>query len=139
MPIGSKASKKLWHPIFNVKKVMETKTPVQIIETTIGNWEVEVAAGEVWMTRSEIARVFGVFVAAVDANIRAIYRSGSLSEYRTHREMKHVDLYNLEMIAALAFRLRSPQSEAFRRWLLRRPQFPTIVVRIAGQKYPGVN
>lgn len=118
---------------------METKTPVQIIETTIGNWEVEVAAGEVWMTRSEIARVFGVFVAAVDANIRAIYRSGSLSEYRTHREMKHVDLYNLEMIAALAFRLRSPQSEAFRRWLLRRPQFPTIVVRIAGQKYPGVN
>ena len=118
---------------------METKTPVQIIETTIGNWEVEVATGEVWMTRSEIARVFGVFVAAVHANIRAIYRSGSLSEYRTHREMKHVDLYNLEMIAALAFRLRSPQSEAFRQWLLRRSQFPTIVVRGARQECPGVN
>ncbi len=118
---------------------METKTPIQIIETTPGNWEIEVAFGEVWMTRSEIACVFGVFVAAVDANIRAIYRSGSLSEYRTHREMKHVDLYNLEMIAALAFRLRSPQSEAFRQWLLRRSQFPTIVIRIAGQKCSIVN
>ena len=37
---------------------METKTSIQIIETTIGNWEVEVESGEVWMTRSEIARVF---------------------------------------------------------------------------------
>ena len=118
---------------------METKTPIQIIETTIGNWKVDVESGEVWLTRSEIARVFGVFVAAVHANIRAIYRSGSLSEYRTHREMKHVDLYNLEMIAALAFRLRSPQSEAFRRWLLRRPQFPTIVVRVADQECPIIN
>ena len=51
---------------------METKTSIQIIETTIGNWEVEVESGEVWMTRSEIARVFGVFVAAVHANPRAI-------------------------------------------------------------------
>lgn len=59
---------------------METKTPIQIIETTPGNWGIEVVSGEVWMTRSEIARVFGVFVAAVDANIRAIYRSGSLSD-----------------------------------------------------------
>ena len=118
---------------------METKPPIQIIETTIGDWKVKVASGEVWMTRSEIARVYGVFVAAVDANIRAIYRSGSLSDYRTHLEMKHVDLYNLEMIAALAFRLRSPQSEAFRRWLLRRSQFPTIVIRIAGQKCSIVN
>ena len=109
---------------------METKTPVQIIETTIGNWEVEVAAGEVWMTRSEIARVFGVFVAAVHANIRAIYRSGSLSEYRTHREMKHVDLYNLEMIAALSFRVGSMESEAFRKWLLYRPQQKMIVMQV---------
>lgn len=54
---------------------METKPSIQIIETTIGNWEVEVAAGEVWMTRSEIACVLGVFVAAVHANIRAIYRT----------------------------------------------------------------
>ena len=33
------------------------------------------AGGEVWLTQGEIARLFGVFEAAVRANIRAIYRS----------------------------------------------------------------
>ena len=95
--------------------------------------------GTVWMTQSEIARLFGVFVAAISSNIRAIYKDKRMDEFHTHQMSGYVDLYNLEMIAALAFRLRSPQSEAFRRWLLRRPQFPTIVVRVADQECPIIN
>ena len=83
------------------------------------------AGGEVWLTQSEIARLFGVFEAAVRANIRAIYRSEALRRGRTQRIVHGVELYSLEMIAALAFRLRSLESEAFRRWLLR-PAGPEI-------------
>lgn len=90
------------------------------------------AGGEVWLTQSEIARLFGVFEAAVRANIRAIYRSEALRRGRTLRIVHGVELYSLEMIAALAFRLRSLESEAFRRWLLR-PAGPEIrLVAIAG-------
>ena len=92
------------------------------------------AGGEVWLTQSEIARLFGVFEAAVRANIRAIYRSEALRRGRTLRIVHGVELYSLEMIAALAFRLRSLESEAFRRWLLR-PAGPEIrLVAIAGEE-----
>ena len=87
------------------------------------------AGGEVWLTQSEIARLFGVFEAAVRANIRAIYRSEALRRGRTLRIV-----HGVEMIAALAFRLRSLESEAFRRWLLR-PAGPEIrLVAIAGEE-----
>lgn len=92
------------------------------------------AGGEVWLTQLEIARLFGVFEAAVRANIRAIYRSETLRRGRTLRIVHGVELYSLEMIAALAFRLRSLESEAFRRWLLR-PAGPEIrLVAIAGEE-----
>lgn len=92
------------------------------------------AGGEVWLTQSEIARLFGVFEAAVRANIKAIYRSEALRRGRTLRIVHGVELYSLEMIAALAFRLRSLESEAFRRWLLR-PAGPEIrLVAIAGEE-----
>ena len=90
--------------------------------------------GEVWLTQSEIARLFGVFEAAVRANIRAIYRSEALRMGRTQRIVYGVEFYNLEMIAALSFRLRSLESEAFRRWLLR-PAGPEIrLVAITGEE-----
>lgn len=66
------------------------------------------AGGEVWLAQPEIARLFGVFEAAVRANIRAIYRSEALRRGPTQRIVHGVEFYNLEMIAALAFR----------RWLL---------------------
>lgn len=89
--------------------------------------------GEVWLTRSEIARLFGVFEAAVRANIRAIYRSEALRMGRTQRIVYGVEFYNLEMIAALSFRLRSLESEAFRRWLLRPTAQRLLLVEFPGE------
>ena len=86
--------------------------------------------GTVWMTQSEIARLFGVFVAAISSNIRSIYKSKQVNEYYTHRISGHADLYNLEIIAALSFRVRSMESEAFRKWLLYRPQQKMIVMQV---------
>lgn len=91
--------------------------------------------GSVWLTQSEIARLFDVFVAAVSANIRAIYKSGALKDYETQWNRStpnggFTELYNMEMIAALAFRVRSHNSQVFRRWLTHRPQPKTVLIRI---------
>lgn len=84
----------------------------------------------VWMTETEIARLFGVFPAAIRSNIRAIYKDKRMNEYRTHQITGRGDLYSLEMIAALSFRVRTMESEAFREWLLYRPQHKMVVMQI---------
>jgi hypothetical protein len=75
------------------------------------------------MTQHEIAGLFGVFVSAVGANIRSIFKSEILDERRMRRTIKHrngneTTLYNLEMITALAFRLTSRNADIFRRWIV---------------------
>ena len=93
--------------------------------------------GTVWMTQSEIARLFGVLVAAISSKIRSIYMSKQVIECYTHRISGHEDLYNLEIIAALSFRVRSMESEAFRKWLLYRPQHKMVVMQVdANDQYP---
>lgn len=84
--------------------------------------------GTVWMTETEIARLFGAFPVAIRSNIRAIYKDKRMNEYRTHQITGRGDLYNLEMIAALSFRVRTMESEAFRKWLLYRPQHKMVVM-----------
>ena len=86
--------------------------------------------GTVWMTETEIARLFGVFPVAIRSNIRAIYKDKRMNEYRTHQITGRGDLYSLEMIAALSFRVRTMESEAFREWLLYRPQHKMVVMQI---------
>ena len=104
---------------------------------TIENGQVTIRpiTNGVWLTQSQIADLFGVFTAAVNANIRAIHKSGILHEDRvirhTHcRNGNIVERYNLEMITALAFRLKSEKAEAFRRWIVERATTPAIVWKV---------
>lgn len=93
----------------------------------------------IWLTQAQIADLFGVFTAAVNANIRAILKSGVLYEDHVIRRTRCrngniVERYNLEMITALAFRLKSENAEVFRRWIVERATTPAIV-----WKMPTVN
>ena len=86
----------------------------------------------VWLTQSQIADLFGVFTAAVSANIRAIRKRGVLHEEHVCRRTRCrdgniVERYSLEMVAALAFRLKSENAEVFRRWIIERAMTPAIV------------
>jgi hypothetical protein len=81
--------------------------------------------GNVWLSEWQIAELFGVFVAKVSSNIRSIFKSEVLRESdvsycENYSNGGSVDLYNLEMIAALAFRIKSKNSEIFRSWLMKR-------------------
>ena len=69
---------------------------------------VTVPTAPVWMTQFEIADLFGVFSCDIRKAIRAIYKNKELSETYTMKYIKQTDgisydVYNLEMIIAIAF------------------------------------
>ena len=113
---------------------------------TIENGRVTIrpATNGVWLTQSQIADLFGVFTAAVNANIRAIRKSGVLDKEhicrRTRcRDGNIVEQYSLEMVAALAFRLKSENAEAVRRWIVERATTPAIVWKMPTSKDKVLN
>lgn len=101
---------------------------------TIENGRVTIrsSAKGIWLAQSQIADLFGVFTSAVNANIRAILKSGILQEDSVFRRTRcHngnlVERYDLEMITALAFRLKSENAEIFRKWIIERTTTPEII------------
>ena len=101
---------------------------------TIENGRVTIrpTANGVWLTQNQIADLFGVFSAAVSANIRAMLKSGVWDDTHVIRRTRCrngniVERYSLEMITALAFRLKSENAEVFRRWIIERATTPAIV------------
>jgi hypothetical protein len=82
------------------------------------------ANGTVWLTKHQIADLFGVFISKVGNNIKAILKAGLLDEDMVCQQYRYqngnvTELYNLEMITALAFRIRSNKADLFRQWLMK--------------------
>lgn len=79
--------------------------------------------GEVWMTQHQIANLFECFVSKVNSNIRSILKSGVLWESDVCRTNHYnngnfVEQYNMEMITALSFRIKSRNAKVFRKYII---------------------
>lgn len=77
----------------------------------------------VWMTKFEIADLFGVFSCDVHKAIHSIYKNKELNELNTMKYLRQAnginyDVYSLEMIVAIAFRICSKESILFRRFVI---------------------
>ena len=77
----------------------------------------------VWMTKFEIADLFGVFSCDVHKAIHYIYKNKELNEADTMRYIRQLDgisydVYNLEMVIAVAFRICSKESILLRRFVI---------------------
>ena len=77
----------------------------------------------VWMTQQEIADLFGVFSCHVRKTIRSIYKNKELNELDTMKYLRQADgisydVYSLEMIIAVVFRICSKESVLFRRFII---------------------
>ena len=77
----------------------------------------------VWMSKFEIADLFGVFSCDVRKAIHAIYKNKELNEADTMRYIRQLDgisydVYNLEMVIAVAFRICSKESILLRRFVI---------------------
>ncbi len=82
-----------------------------------------IPATPVWMTKFEIADLFGVFSCDIRKMIQAIYRNKELNEIDTMKYIKQTDgisydVYSLEIIIAIAFRICSKESILFRRFII---------------------
>ena len=85
---------------------------------------VNIPAGNIWMSFSELVVLFGVSVPILKAAIRAIHKSGVVAEHTQHCEVipytYWATLYNIDMIVTLAFRINSYGAERIRNEVLKR-------------------
>lgn len=84
---------------------------------------VTIPTAPVWMTKFEIADLFGVFSCDIRKAIWAIYKNKELSETDTMKYIKQTDgisydVYNFEMIIAIVFRICSRESILFRQFVI---------------------
>ena len=82
-------------------------------------------SGDIRMTAFEIAALFEVYVQTVNAGIKTILKSGVVKAdiscpVTVTGNILLPDIYGLDMITTLAFRVRSPKAEIFRDWVIRR-------------------
>ena len=95
------------------------------IITISENGAVTIPTVPVWMTQQEMCDAFNVFGCDIRRAIRAIYKNMELLESDTIRYVRQdngisYDVYSLEMVIAVAFKLRTKESMAFRRFVMGR-------------------
>lgn len=78
----------------------------------------------IWMTEAEIVELFGTTAGAVHTGIKAIFKENILHNYDVCKCVRldsdnSADVYNLEMVVALAFRIRSQGATRLREYILR--------------------
>ena len=84
---------------------------------------ITIPTSPVWMTQFEIADLFGVFSCDIRKTIHAIYKNKELNECDTMKYIRQSDgisynVYNLEVVIAVAFRICSKESILFRRFVI---------------------
>lgn len=77
----------------------------------------------VWMTMQEIADLFWLFGQDVRKQIHSIYKNREMDESETHKYIRQTDrisydVFNLQMIMALAFRINTQECRLFRKFIM---------------------
>lgn len=113
---------------------MDNKTDILIYQTEDGNTKIDVRLENetVWMTQKAIAELYQTTPQNITLHVKNIYEEGELKEESTckyylqvqnegsrevKRKAKH---YNLEMILAIGYRVRSHRGTQFRQWATER-------------------
>lgn len=96
-----------------------------IIRMTEGG-KVSMPLIDVWMTTEEIADMLGLPEALIYRTIRSIYKKSELYEHETADRIpfpRHehqgwtIEVYNLELILYLTYKLQSRNAQIFRRYI----------------------
>jgi prophage antirepressor-like protein len=112
-----------------MKKVIKNKELV-IYQAKDGAIELKVDESKetIWANLNQIAGLFGVQKAAISKHIKNIYETGELSKKATvskmetvqkegKREiMRNIEIYNLDVIIAVGYRVNSKNATQFRIW-----------------------
>ena len=113
---------------------MENNTSILMYQTEDGHTKINVRLEDetVWMTQKAIAELFQKGVNTINEHIKNIYSERELDEQSTIRRNRivqiegkreverEVSFYNLEMILAIGYRVRSHRGTQFRQWATER-------------------
>ena len=89
------------------------------------NIEVKIEDGTVWLNQAQLVKLYNSSKSNISEHIKHIYEEGELEEKSTVRKFRTVatngktyDMmyYNLDMIVAIGFRVRSDIGTNFRKW-----------------------
>jgi len=113
---------------------MSISSDFLLYQTEDGQTRIEVRLQDesVWMTQAMMAELFQTTTQNITLHIKAIYREGELQEAATCKEYLQVQtegkrnisrarkFYNLPVIMAVGYRVRSHRGTQFRRWATER-------------------
>ena len=105
-----------------------------LYQTEDGRTRIEVRLQDesVWLTQKMMSTLYQKDVRTINEHIKNIYAEGEQEAERTIRKFRivrkegqrqvsrHIDFYNLEMILAVGYRVRSSRGTQFRRWATER-------------------
>ncbi|MES2344914.1 MAG: virulence RhuM family protein [Chlamydiota bacterium] len=96
--------------------------------------EVHLHEGSVWLSQKLLAELYGVGVSTINYHIREIYKENELRPEATIRKyrivqtegerqvLREIDFYDLKMVLAVGYRIRSHRGVQFRQWATERLQ-----------------
>lgn len=123
-----------------LKTMKEERNIITIDEQ--GRLKMPTDTAAIWMTEAELVELFGTTAGAVNSAIKAIIKSDALNDYEVCKCIRldsgnRADVYNMEVVIALAFRLNTYPAAVFRKWLVKtatapRRTTPPIVIRYKG-------
>lgn len=90
--------------------------------------QLKAEAGTVWLTRTEIAELFQTTPQNITLHMQSIYEDNEADSSSTSKDyllvqkegnrniQREIKIYNLTMILAIGYRVRSPRGSQFRKW-----------------------
>lgn len=89
-----------------------------------GRLNIPTDTAAIWMTEAEIVELFGTTAGAVHTGIKAIFKENVQHAYNVCKCIRldsgnRADVYNMEVVVALAFRIRSQGATKLREYILR--------------------
>jgi len=96
-----------------------------------GNIKVDVTFEDksIWLSQSQLCKVFSKSKSTISEHIANIFKENELEEYSVVRNFRttasdgksyNINYYNLDMIIAVGFRVKSPEGTQFRQWATQR-------------------
>lgn len=113
---------------------MENRSEIILYQTEDGETRVQTLLqdGTVWLNQAQIAELYDKAIPTINEHIKNIYEDGELSTESTLRNFlivqiegkrevsREIAFYNLDMILAIGYRVRSHRGVQFRRWATER-------------------
>lgn len=116
---------------------MESKGEILIYQNSQGNIKIDVRLEEetVWLTQEQMQLLFGKAKSTISEHIKNVFVEGELDEKVVVRNFRittphgamegktqqvDVNIYNLDVIISIGYRVKSPQGTQFRIWATQR-------------------